>query len=1747
MANEFKVKKGLIVDGTGTVLDIQGTLGQLFSVTDSLTGDLFSVADISGVPILNVNSSGSITADGSHLTITDGNIHLKQSVDSGFTSGLTIERSANTQKLHIGMDGGAVNFNSPDGLSYKFRNNGTEKVIISGAGNVSMATGHSSGKFAVMSTSVHGSYDFYNNGTSYFNGAVSIDSNITQTGATIASFHDKVGVGTQSPYAFDTTATKLHVKNPGSSGSVVEVARFEGSSDGDGSGGVIRLTTSNDRGMYFQAGRTGTVPYAEIGTTEYDGAKTLALTIANTGNVTFAGEISQVYDPGNTGAFQYLKNPNAGNAAYVSKKWQNNDSSFGEIWRNSSARTSAGQLASSFNMYNGADINFWSGGTHTLSLIGNNATVVGTIAASNFSGSSSGTNTGDQDLRLSHTVDYFQDNSAVSLHQFNNSLVDAGGNYNATAHGGASFGVAPIATKFGTHGLNTQGDGVYVDIAGLPQIQAISLWYKAIGSDNGYIVDFRHDAPNDSRGYLYTLAGNVSDQYINMGNDTTFSGAVGDIFINGVAFTSGQFNFTSGNWYHIVITTNNTSAGQTWDRGIRIGNRSDGSTNGNAGYFDQVRTFSRRLVLADVKALYAEVETGATADQTAAEILSLITPISSTFLKSTTASGTPGVNANTTISIGDASNSYAYVQSHGSKPLNFNPSGNAVQVAGSAVMTVAGGTFSGNVAVTGSLSNTGEFCAGDGYGDRAVVYGHLGLGLKTYPKVAYPGRNAQYSRSSASTGQIVIDLPGTLANYDMMYMEIDIYEYSAKNATKLIIGGHNWNSGGNGNANSTMWHNAGVTVLGDFDKAIRFGRRNDGTNERRCIALGEVGSTWSYVTVHVAKVTGAASFYGAAIDWLGDWNIGLTTSTSYFTSNPNVDHNSATSTTFKTRGIISSLVSSGSILSTGAHADAFGYNATNGRGHYIKGTGGQYLYGGGSYYDGSSIQTLYHTGNLTPSTFVTLTGAETISGNKTFTGDVDITKGAVNGTGFASNRLLRLQNTSTTDGSRMGITFQGNSSIGSGLAWIEGVNDDQSAGHTSIRMSTYNGSWHEDAFILGSDGNATFTDAVVASNLGSNTPWRYTAGDEVFASHEHQEWNVDSNANYKRMAAITVAKNGTATIKFEAYIHSGSYYWSYAIARNNGTNVDVASPSNQLVANAYTVGLAAGVSHSVHAYRQYDIDVAGLVAGDQVELWMRSSTSPGAAVTGNGQKLYAKKFRMSSVAPTIESNAFLHGTTTISHVAEDERYGSESWSKYLTFDAAHSGGGGLVWSRQGTSFNRGVLSNHGDLQFVRTTSDSNQDTSIVKDLVILNSGKVGIGNPAPGNQLVVKAANAIIDAQSTADGQTIGFRAGYTNHTTLAGFFRYTTGDAQLYIDNEFVGNNAVYSDINLRNKTTGGTLTTRMKIKGSTGNVGIGTGTGLVGARLQVESDIAVGGNVFDVHGTQGQLFNVTNNLTGDLFSVSDISGVPILNVNSSGEVEIDNFLIVSGPQITIHNKGNDTSARLLLAGHNNTGTPGQQTNAFIEHRGEHLKTVINHNGTDVITIGTSTNVKLAGNIQLGNNSNAGAYLTQQSNGVLHVQTIHGSASMGPANGSYCHFSTDRPTNYFNKSLTVDTGVVTSYDENLILRRSSNSSHQVTISTTAATFTHDVVAYSDKKLKENIKTLDGSKVLKMRGVSFDRIDTGLPSSGVIAQEIQEVAPELVSDSDGTLGVSYGNLVGYLIEAVKDQQKQIDELKKLIK
>lgn len=90
---------------------------------------------------------------------------------------------------------------------------------------------------------------------------------------------------------------------------------------------------------------------------------------------------------------------------------------------------------------------------------------------------------------------------------------------------------------------------------------------------------------------------------------------------------------------------------------------------------------------------------------------------------------------------------------------------------------------------------------------------------------------------------------------------------------------------------------------------------------------------------------------------------------------------------------------------------------------------------------------------------------------------------------------------------------------------------------------------------------------------------------------------------------------------------------------------------------------------------------------------------------------------------------------------------------------------------------------------------------------------------------------------------------------------------------------------------------------------------------------------------------------------------------------------------------------------------------------------------------------------------------------------------------------------------------------------------------------TGNVAAYSDARLKTNVRTIDNAldKVSAMRGVFFDK--DGEASVGVIAQEMEKVLPEVVFDGEYK-SVAYGNIVGVLIEAIKELKAEVEELKK---
>ena len=125
------------------------------------------------------------------------------------------------------------------------------------------------------------------------------------------------------------------------------------------------------------------------------------------------------------------------------------------------------------------------------------------------------------------------------------------------------------------------------------------------------------------------------------------------------------------------------------------------------------------------------------------------------------------------------------------------------------------------------------------------------------------------------------------------------------------------------------------------------------------------------------------------------------------------------------------------------------------------------------------------------------------------------------------------------------------------------------------------------------------------------------------------------------------------------------------------------------------------------------------------------------------------------------------------------------------------------------------------------------------------------------------------------------------------------------------------------------------------------------------------------------------------------------------------------------------------------------------------------------------------------------------------------------------------------------------------IARNASGSNVFTVDSSGNGVFNANVSAYSDLRLKEDVKTIDNAldKVSKLRGVEYTRKETKAREIGVIAQEVKEIVPELVTIENTKSDINpegledlhtmkYANTVGLLIEAIKELKLEIEELKK---
>jgi hypothetical protein len=270
MANEFIVRKGLIVEGAsgGTVVDVQGSQGQLFSVTDDLSGSIFAVSDISGVPIFDVNSSGVSYFDGNvgigatapaYKLDVDGDIRAKENIrvfgnsispptyntptETSVNLGTYINDYAYIDLASTNAGGGWFDFSKGDGNDYAGRIryvNSSDQFQISTAGSQKMVI-ESSGNVGIGTTNPSHKLDVYTNTDNGYVASFSQD-NATGWGVLI----DTDGVSNNDPalWVKNATSTVLWAAQSGNVGigTTSPVANLHVNSSTTES--VLQLTTS---------------------------------------------------------------------------------------------------------------------------------------------------------------------------------------------------------------------------------------------------------------------------------------------------------------------------------------------------------------------------------------------------------------------------------------------------------------------------------------------------------------------------------------------------------------------------------------------------------------------------------------------------------------------------------------------------------------------------------------------------------------------------------------------------------------------------------------------------------------------------------------------------------------------------------------------------------------------------------------------------------------------------------------------------------------------------------------------------------------------------------------------------------------------------------------------------------------------------------------------------------------------------------------------------------------------------------------------------------------------------------------------------------------------------------------------------------------------------------------------------------------------------------------------------------------
>ena len=263
----------------------------------------------------------------------------------------------------------------------------------------------------------------------------------------------------------------------------------------------------------------------------------------------------------------------------------------------------------------------------------------------------------------------------------------------------------------------------------------------------------------------------------------------------------------------------------------------------------------------------------------------------------------------------------------------------------------------------------------------------------------------------------------------------------------------------------------------------------------------------------------------------------------------------------------------------------------------------------------------------------------------------------------------------------------------------------------------------------------------------------------------------------------------------------------------------------------------------------------------------------------------------------------------------------------------------------------------------------------------------------------------------------------------------------------------------------------------------------------------------------------------------IFEINGSEKVRYDSSGNVTIGPYM--TSPYVKGMRLFPDNSGRSAIV-MNGTGTDHMALGVY-DGNSSSYKLTLKHNGD------------ITGNEFNNSSSGKGLYNVANNTHWMSTSTSEWTARSNTTSTKIKLQTTGSQTRGYLYCDNANNFGLLDYAGNWILKAPSGT-RNVELPAGDFTASGNITAYSDITLKDNIETIPDAldKVSQIRGVTFDRndLEDAPRQTGVIAQEVEKVLPEVVSENeDGLKTVAYGNIVGLLIESIKELKIEIEALK----